>query len=153
MRTGLPDKSTTKRPFGAALGCAALLLGATLGRAAGPPSPPCVASAPLLGRLFTPRHPRWGRYDVCITPEPLDRVAPHGWRIEALTPFDAFGSAGPYDRAAMARLYDGARVRVARGWRQAPGRFESWTLLSPYPDAALTRLKSGTLVIRYVIRP
>jgi hypothetical protein len=27
------------------------------------------------------------------------------------------------------------------------GRTESWTLIAPYPDAALQRLEAGTLII------
>ena len=54
--------------------------------------------------------------------------------IEALEALDAFGAAGTYDRPALARLYGGTRVQVARGWTTTGGRFESITLLSPYPD-------------------
>ncbi|MGE5242814.1 MAG: hypothetical protein ACM3SQ_01120 [Betaproteobacteria bacterium] len=114
---------------------------------------PCTQNAPELARLFTPPHPRLGRYEVCTTPRSLDLVAPHDWKTDALAPLDAFGAAGPYDRAAVARLYGGRSVRVARGWVQEQNRFESWTLLSPYPDASLTRLEPGTLVIRYLVRP
>jgi len=38
---------------------------------------------------------------------------------------------------------------VARGWIEYGNRFESVTLLSPYPDATLTRLLPGTMVIRW----
>jgi hypothetical protein len=107
---------------------------------------------PALTALFTPLRPGPGRYEVCTTPDPLVDVAAAGPRfgpIELLEPFDAFGGAGSYDRAALARLYVGTRVRVARGWMEYVDRFESVTLLSPYPDAALTRLLPGTMVIRW----
>ena len=70
--------------------------------------------------------------------------------IEALEALDAFGTAGTYDRPALARLYGGTRVQVARGWRRTGARFESITRLSPYPDALLTRLLPGTLEIRFI---
>ena len=59
------------------------------------------------------------------------------------------GAAGPYDRARLARLYGGTRVRVVRGWAETAGHFESVTLLSPYPDPDLTRLQPGTMVISW----
>jgi hypothetical protein len=42
-------------------------------------------------------------------------------------------------------------MRVARGWAERGDRFESVTLLSPYPDRTLTRLEPGTLVIRLTL--
>lgn len=74
---------------------------------------------------------------------------PHYGPSEMLDPLDAFGAAGSYNRAALARLYAGKRVRVARGWMEYADRFESITLLSPYPDATLTRLLPGTMIIRW----
>jgi hypothetical protein len=111
---------------------------------------------PALTALFTPIRPSLGRYDVCTTPDPLERVAERDGELqfrasEMLDPLDAFGSAGPYNRAALARLYIGMRVRVARGWAQHGDRFESATLLSPYPDATLTRLVPGTMMIRWTL--
>src|SRR4051812_5358032 len=41
------------------------------------------------------------------------------------------------------------RVRVQRTWTATADEFVSTTRLSPYPDAALTRLQSGTLEIRW----
>jgi hypothetical protein len=106
---------------------------------------------PALTALFTPIRPQLGRYEVCITPAPLDAVARPDWKVEALDPLDAFGTAGLYDRAALAQLYGGRRANVARGWIQQNGRFESLTLISPHPDASLSELASGTLVIRYIV--
>ena len=107
---------------------------------------------PALTALFTPPRPSAGRYEVCTTTDPLVDVAgggPHFAPPELLEPSDAFGAAGPYDRAALARLYTGKRVRVARGWMEYGDRFESITLLSPQPDATLNRLLPGTMVIRW----
>jgi hypothetical protein len=103
---------------------------------------------PALLPVFTPPQPRLGRYEVCTSSEALQPI--NGGRIEALEALDAFGTAGSYDRPALARLYGGTRVRVARGWTRTGNRFESITRLSPYPDATLTRLLPGTLEIRFI---
>ena len=112
-----------------------------------------------LAALFTPARPEVGRYDVCTTPDSLATVVAqagadglHFGEVQALEPLDAFGAAGPYNRAALARLYGGTRVRVARGWARHGDRFESITLLSPYPDHALRRLHAGTMAIRMVLK-
>lgn len=74
--------------------------------------------------------------------------APGAWQAQPTLPADAFGQAGRYDRAAMARLYGAQRPRVARGARLDGGRvIESWTLISPYPDTSLSRLEEGTLLV------
>jgi hypothetical protein len=104
-----------------------------------------------LTALFTPLRPQRGRYQVCTTARPLTNVADPAWAVETVGPIDAFSSAGPYDRAAVARLYGGRRVEVARGWVELDGRFEAITLISPYPNATLTALETGTLVIRYFL--
>jgi hypothetical protein len=115
-----------------------------------------LACDPALATLFTPARPGVGRYEVCTTTDPLEGVeaaiaarSMHYGPIEQIEALDAFGSAGSYSRAALARLYGGKRVRVARGWSQDGDRFESITLLSPYPDAALTQLLPGTMIIRW----
>jgi hypothetical protein len=97
---------------------------------------------------------------VCTRPEPLENViaergaeGTHFGDIEALEPLEAFGSAGAYNRFAVARLYRGTRVRVVRGWRMSADRFESVTLLSPYPDAAFGHLMNGTMSITLRLRP
>ena len=107
-----------------------------------------VSCDPALVALFTPAHPRLGRYEVCESPAPLEPVG--GGPVEALEALDAFGAAGSYDRAKLSRLYGGTRVQVARGWTRTGNRFESITRLSPYPDASLTRLLPGTLEIRFI---
>jgi hypothetical protein len=103
---------------------------------------------PALIPLFTPPHPHLGHYEVCTSSGPIQAV--NGGSIDALEALDAFGTAGTYDRPALARLYGGTRVQVARGWIAAEGRLESITRLSPYPDPSLTRLLPGTMEIRFV---
>ena len=51
--------------------------------------------------------------------------------------------AGPYDRAALARLYGGRGPASARGWTAHGRELVSTTLLSPYPDATFTTLDAG----------
>ena len=106
---------------------------------------------PALTRLFTPLHPQLGRYEVCTDSRPIEAVARQGWTIEEAEALDVFGLLGTYDRSALARLFGGRRARVARGWIQEGDHFESQTLVTPYPDASLTRLEPGTLVIKWII--
>jgi hypothetical protein len=113
-----------------------------------------LACDPALTRLFTPAAPRLGRYEVCITAETPEGVAASApgtdWApAETLEPSDAFGTAGAYDPWSLARLYRGRRVRVIRGWSRTRDGFESVTLLSPHPDATLTRLLGGTMIITW----
>ncbi len=111
---------------------------------------------PSLTALFTPRRPELGRYEVCTASQSIEEAladtayGPSG-AIEPLEALDAFGTAGAYNRAALARLFGGTRVRVARRWQQHGDQFISETLLSPYPDATLTRLNPGTMVIRFTV--
>jgi hypothetical protein len=107
--------------------------------------PPPFSCDPALTVLFTPARPEIGRYVVCTSDRALDGEAE---LIEAL---DAFGAAGSYNRAALQRLYGGTRVRVQRSWRASDAEFVSITRLSPYPDATLTRLRPGTMEIRFTI--
>ena len=116
------------------------------------------ACSPTLAALFAPAHAVLGRYEVCEESAGIDAVVaagrPEGLRyssIEPSDPLDALGGAGNYDRSVVAQLYGGSRARVARGWRRDGDHFESVTLVSPYPDASLTRLLPGTLVIRWII--
>ena len=105
---------------------------------------------PALAARFTPRRPLVGRYELCTDTRPLEAVAPAGWAALVLDPVDAFGTAGSYDRTALMHLYGGARARVARGWTETADRFESLTFISPHPNASLTALEPGTLVIRWI---
>ena len=105
---------------------------------------------PAYLRLFTPTRPTLGRYEVCV----LEDSKPEGYKYadpERVEPLDAFGTAGAYNRATLVQLFGGRRVTVVRGWRESPGRFESVTLLSPYPNPVLTHLEPGTLMIRWII--
>jgi hypothetical protein len=110
-----------------------------------------------LAGLFTPARPEIGEYQVCTTLDPPDSAARpdpnacHYGSAEALDPLDAFGAAGSYDRARVARLYGGRRARVVHGWCLHEDTVESLTLISPYPDRSLTQLLPGSLVIRYTL--
>jgi hypothetical protein len=104
-----------------------------------------------LAALYAPPHPQLGRYEVCVTSAPLERVADPAWPLEQASPLDALGSAGTYDRAAVARLYGALRPTVARGWIRRNAELQSVTLISPFPDRTLTRLEPGTLIIRLII--
>ena len=125
------------------------------------PAPPATTCDPALTALFTPAHPKIGRYEVCTASVSIDaltgpgRQASADWppfsAIESLESLEAFGAAGSYHRPALARLFGGTRVQVARGWIDRPDRFESFTLLSPYADATLTHLQAGTMIIHLVI--
>jgi len=115
---------------------------------------------PALTALFTPARPLLGHYEVCTSDEPLERVAagsgdtagtPRFGASELVDPLDALGSAGSASRSRIAQLYGGQRVRVARGWVDHGDRFESVTILSPYPDQTLTRLLPGTLIVRWTM--
>jgi hypothetical protein len=114
---------------------------------------------PAFTRLFTPPRPLMGRYEVCTIDEPIDALvartafspAERYGEIEALEALDAFGAAGTFSRPALSRLYGGTRVRVVRGRSAGAGRFESITLLSPYPDPSLIRLLPGTMAIRFTL--
>jgi hypothetical protein len=114
---------------------------------------------PALTALFTPIRPTLGRYEVCASEQRIDQTIADGAAEGATysTPdlidaLDAFGWAGSYDRSAVAQLYGGLRPSVAHGWRRTADHFESITLISPHPDASLSRLLPGTLTIRWIIQ-
>jgi hypothetical protein len=124
--------------------------------------------APELARLFTPRVAPAGTYQVTVlgggAGDAVRQVtaampagcrlasAPGAWQAEFLDPLDAFGRAGDYNRARVARLYLGRKVQVIRGPIERDGRtVGALTLFSPYPDPALARLEPGTLAI--LMRP
>jgi hypothetical protein len=117
-----------------------------------------------LTRLFTPRTVPKDTYRVYVTDAGVDKVAAAfravafssqvqgAWVAQEMDPLSAFGEAGIYDRAKVARLYLGIRARVARGPIIEQGRtVASVTLVSPYPDAGLTKLQRGTLIIEFRI--
>jgi hypothetical protein len=118
--------------------------------------------APAHRDLFTPAAGREA-YQVAASPADLDTVlrtmagntslvrTPGAWTPRDEYILDAFGRSGSYDRWTLARLFGSRQARVARGARMVDGRpVESWTLISPYPSADLTRLEPGTL--RIVLR-
>jgi hypothetical protein len=118
-----------------------------------------------LARQFTPRHAPPGTYDVFVADEPLDRMLVRferlagsagvegAWTATATDIWEAFGTVGRYDRARLAQLYGGRRPLVARGPVIRSGvTVASVTLISPHPDAALTRLVPGTMVVATDLR-
>jgi hypothetical protein len=109
--------------------------------------------------VFAPA-PQRAAYRAAVSPLGLDAVlqalvadpalvhAAGAWTPRARLPVDAFGRTGGYDRWTLMRLYGSRQPLVARGTRTAGGGVvESWTLVSPYPSADLTRLEPGTLLI------
>jgi hypothetical protein len=164
--------------FVVAVMVAATLPDLALGLAAqpSPSSRPCVppgdtatdlflpgAVDPVLTRLFTPQGAPPGTYCAIPTDQPLDVLVRDyaaressnrnaAWTIRPVAALDAFGAAAPYDRPRAALLFGGQRIRLARGPIARGGRIvASLTLASPYPDADLTRLEMGTLVIVFWI--
>jgi len=126
---------------------------------------PVWRDAPRLARQLTPAHVPPGTYTVSTTDWTLDQVLEGirpdpalsgpsgGWAVRVMSPFDAFGQGGGYDRWKVARLYGGTPARVARGPRLEDGRVvEAWTLVSPFPDDSLQRLNPGTLRIVMRVR-
>jgi hypothetical protein len=75
------------------------------------------------------------------------------WEVEDLGAMDAFGLSGHYPRYIMAKLFAAGPVHVARGPHSTPSGFDTWMLASPYPDAALTRLSPGTLLLILRVPP
>jgi hypothetical protein len=115
--------------------------------------------APAYLDLFVPQKQR-DAYDVYVSPDSLDAVLrpltdsaallhpPGSWHARSVGPIDAFGQSGPYNRWTVARVYGSTPALVARGPRSQNGVVvESWTLISPYPDPALSHLEAGTLLI------
>ena len=107
--------------------------------------------SPMFRHLFTPARVPEGTYRTYVTPRPVDEVLATmaaGVDAQPLVALEAFGQSGGYDRWKLARLYGATRAKVARLPRVENGRVvEAWTLISPYPDAALERLEPGTLLI------
>lgn len=135
---------------------AAILATAT---AAGPcDSIDAATERPDLARLFTPLAASVGTYRVMTTDRALADVAarlkacdeapaPGAWALTRPEAHDAFGQAGLYDRHRLAQLFGGKRLTVARGSLARGDGIDAYTLISPYPDAQLTTINDGTLVI------
>ena len=117
--------------------------------------------APEYLPLFAPAGARAASYRIVRSPRDLadDAATARGGRVRwcahlapgrpgPTLPLDAFGLAG-----SVRPVGDGPHLRrpqpqVARGARMENGRVvESWTLISPYPDPALRRLETGTLLV------
>jgi len=124
-----------------------------------PSSPARWREAPDYVALFVAR-PFRGAYRAFVSPLPIDEIlhivapdreslhAPGSWTAHEENPLDVFGEGGTYDRWKLARLFGSRRPRVARGPRAGQGLVEeSWTLVSPYPAADLSRLEGGTLLV------
>ena len=119
-------------------------------------------ASPAHRALFAPPA-RASLYSFATTDERIDRVAayyqerwpsddPRPWKVETSGPVDVFDGAALFDRARLARLYGGKVVRIARGPIVENGRVtHTVLLLSPYPDAELTRLNQGTLIMTVLV--
>jgi hypothetical protein len=118
-----------------------------------------------LARQFTPQHAPPGTYEVFVTDEPLDRVLVRferlsgsaglegAWVAGATDIWEAFGTIGRYDRARLAQLYGARRPLVARGPVVRSGvSVATVTLISPHPDAGMTRLAAGTMIVATDLR-
>ena len=138
-----------------------LLLG-LLGQvtAAGPPSLGQADEA--LTRRFTPGSVAHGTYVVYQSERPVSDLAAElkaqdpapsqgAWKPERQYALEAFDGASRADRFRIAELYVGLHPFVARGSLVRDGRRLAYTLISPYPDATLSRLKPGTLTIVFHI--
>ena len=101
---------------------------------------------PALTRLFTPLAVPPGTYVVYTSTETIETLtarlraqdpspAPGAWKPSRPEAHGAFGQEGPYDRARLARLFNGKRVTVVRGSLLQDGQRLAYTLVSPYPDA------------------
>ena len=113
-----------------------------------------------LTRLFTPQAVPPGTYVVFRSTETIEALtsrlraldpspAPGAWQPTRPEAHGAFGQEGLYDRAGLARLFNGKRVTVVRGSLTRDGRRLAYTLVSPYPEATLSRIEEGTMVIEF----
>ena len=107
---------------------------------------------------FTPATFPAGSFAVHRSSEPIGRLAarlraldptaaPGAWEVERAGVFDVFGGEGPYDKARLARLFGGSLPSVARGTLVTSAGRRAFTLISPFPDASLSSLRPGTMVI------
>jgi hypothetical protein len=113
---------------------------------------------PDLARLFTPLTAPAGVYAVSTTTEAVGALASAlkacdttpvegAWAPTRQEAHEAFGQAGIYDRARLAQLFGGRRLTVIRGSLARASELDAYTLISPYPNAALDRIEPGTMVI------
>ena len=122
------------------------------------PTVPLGVADPVLTRLLTPRSVLAGTYEVYCSERSIQTIAaalraedhdpaPGAWNAEHQDTLDAFDGASRAERFRLAELYVGIRPLVARGSLVRDGRREGYTLISPYPDASMARLRPGTMVI------
>jgi len=110
-----------------------------------------------LTRLFTPVAAPPGIYRVAVSDAPIEQVAaafatlagadPDAWKITSAGLVEAFGTEGPYNRARLARLINGGRIRMARGSVSVDGEAVAYTLVTPVPDPSLSTLGAGTMIV------
>ena len=111
-----------------------------------------------LTRLFTPRSVPSGTYVVHVSADPIEALtsrlraldpspSPGAWELSRPEAHNAFGQDGVYDRARLARLFTGKRVTVVRGSLVLEGRRVAYTLISPYPNASMSAIEPGTMVV------
>ena len=99
-------------------------------------------------RLFAPADPDdRGTYRVCRSSRPINDLADAHWTVGSQAAAEAFAGAAPGARRALALLYGGRRLQVIRGWRRIDESVESVTLIAPPPDASMTRITDGTLIV------
>jgi hypothetical protein len=119
--------------------------------------------APEYVRLFAPEAHQ-SQYRAFVSADPLSTVVtrirawasdapPGAWEIEDLGPLDTFGLSGRYVPYLLSRLYTAGPAHVARGPHASAQSYQAWTLVSPYPDPALSRLSSGTLLLVMRVPP
>ena len=121
---------------------------------------PVVLGTPdaTLTRLFTPRSVPSGTYVVHLSADSIEALtsrlraldptpSPGAWEPSRPEASNAFGQDGVYDRVRLARLFTGKRVTVVRGSLVLDGRRVAYTLISPYPNAALSAIEPGTMVV------
>jgi hypothetical protein len=119
---------------------------------------------PALTRLFTPLSVPSGTYLVLRSSQTVEALAARlraldakpakgAWEPSRPEANGAFGQEGAYDRARLARLFNGKRVTVVRGSLVQNGQRFAYTLVSPYPDPTLSHIVDGTMVIEFRVPP
>ena len=127
-------------------------------------SPPGWTPDPALARLFTPLAVPPGTYTVYTTPEAIETLtaqlkakdkspSPGAWEPFRPEAHGAFSQEGSYDRGRLARLFNGKRVTVVRGSVVDNGQRLAYTLVSPHPDATLSRIVEATMIIEFRVPP
>ena len=125
---------------------------------------PLGTSDAALTRLFTPLSVPPGTCLVYRSSETIEALsarlraldlapASGAWEPSRPEAHGAFGQEGVYDRARLARLFNGRRVTVVRGSLVLNGQRRAYTLVSPYPDPTLSRIVDGTMVIEFLVPP